>query len=264
MQKTDGISYDIKSGQDILDMDLLKKKVEKAAGIFHCAAKISIVESIKKPDEYYKTNVLGTENVIQAAERAGVKIVFSSSCSVYGDKDKVIQEASILNPKSPYAENKKDGEILLKNSRISHIALRYFNVYGPGQSKEYAGVITFFILNALKGEDLTIYGDGNQMRDFIYVDDVARANILAMNFDNDKFEVFNIGTGAPISINELAKKIIQLTNSPAKIIYKPALDGDIIYSNADAIKAKIILGWEPKISLEEGLQKTIEYYKKEL
>ncbi|HEV7702409.1 MAG TPA: NAD-dependent epimerase/dehydratase family protein [Candidatus Paceibacterota bacterium] len=263
-QEIDGVSYDLKSGLDILNGELLGKMAQNTDGIFHCAAKISVPESIAIPDEYYKNNVEGTRSVVQVAEMSKVKIVFSSSAAVYGEANIAVSEESNLNPKSPYARNKIDGENLLRKSSIPHIALRYFNVYGPGQSKEYVGVITTFIINSLRGDDLIIYGDGNQIRDFVFVSDVARANILAMEYNNDSFQVFNIGSGTEISIKILAEIIIQLTSSNSKIVYKPFLSGDIIYSRADVSKAKEVLGWKAEVLLEEGLKETISYYKNKL
>lgn len=261
VDEIDGISYDLKSGRDILNKILLKESAEKTEGVFHCAAKISVPESLLLPEEYYLHNVEGTRFVIEVAEQTGQKIVFSSSAAVYGDSDTAVGEDFKLNPKSPYAENKMEGENLLRNSKVAHIALRYFNVYGPGQSPQYAGVITSFINSALKGEDLIIYGDGKQVRDFVYVGDVVRANILAMNYENKNFEIFNIGSGAETTIEDLANTIIRLSGSSSKIVYQNPRIGDIIYSRGDVSRAKNDLGWEAKTTLEEGLRETILYYK---
>jgi UDP-glucose 4-epimerase len=194
VKKVDARSYDLKSGQDVLDQGSFKAASAGCDGVFHCAAKISVPESVKQKDEYYKNNVLGTKLVAQVAEQNNQKIVFSSSAAVYGDTSAAITENFEFCPKSPYAENKIDGEEILKKLKTPAIALRYFNVYGPGQSDAYAGVITAFIKKALKNEDIVIYGDGQQVRDFVFVDDVAEANIVAMNYDNKIFDVFNIKT----------------------------------------------------------------------
>jgi nucleoside-diphosphate-sugar epimerase len=260
VQKTSGVSYDIKSGFDILNIESLEKAAIGIDGVFHCAAKISVPESISKPDEYYRINVEGTRSVTKIAEYTKSKIVFSSSAAVYGDTTSAVNEKSLVNPKSPYAQNKIDGENILKNSPVPHIALRYFNIYGPGQSPQYAGVITSFITNAINGTDLVIFGDGNQVRDFVFVDDIARANVKAMEYDNTFFEVFNIGSGIETSINKLAETILQLTNSNSKIVYKPCRPGDIIYSLADVSKAERVLKWKAEVSLEDGLKETIKYY----
>lgn len=261
VQETSGTPYDIKSGFNILDKELLKEVVKDVRGIFHCAAKISVSESISMPNEYHETNVGGTRFVAEAAESIKGKIVFSSSAAVYGDTTIAVDEEFVINnPKSPYAQNKADGENILRASSVPHIALRYFNVYGPGQSPQYAGVITSFIKNALDGSDLIIYGDGNQVRDFIFVDDVVRANVIAMEYGGNSFEVFNIGSGIETSIRELAETILQLTGSTSKIVYKSSRPGDIIYSRANISKAERILKWKSEISLKDGLMETISFY----
>jgi UDP-glucose 4-epimerase len=229
-------------------------------GIFHCAAKISVPESFEKPDEYYLNNVEGTESVISVAQEGGKKVVFSSSAAVYGEADHLVQENDALRPQSPYAENKGEGEQMLLESGLPVCILRYFNVYGPGQSPAYAGVITAFIRSALNGDDLVIYGSGEQVRDFVYVDDVARANIVAME-SVASGKVFNIGSGTRTSIRELAEKVIQLTDSPSIIRHAEPRQGDIVYSQADISKAEKMLGWKAETSLSEGLKKTIEFYR---
>lgn len=262
--KADGKSFDLKSGQDILDKELFKTESAGFDGIFHCAAKISVPESVQQPDEYYRNNVQGMQCVVDIAESSNQKIVFSSSAAVYGNSDTAVLEDVDLRPMSPYAQNKVDGEMMLKKLKTPSVALRYFNVYGPGQSDAYAGVITAFIKKAIKNEDIVIYGDGQQVRDFIFVDDVVEANVAAMNYNAEKPEVFNIGNGMETSINKLAEKIIALTNSSSKIKYAAAREGDIIYSLADVSKAKNVLGWTAKVSLDEGLLKVIDFYKKNI
>ena len=264
MRMSNGVPYDIKSGNDILDANNLNKKSEGRSGIFHCAAKISVPESFSLSEEYHRTNVDGTRTVVDVAQLSGSKIVFSSSAAVYGDANLAVNEESEINPKSPYAQNKIDGEKILKSSSGAHVALRYFNVYGPGQSAQYAGVITSFIKNALSNVDLTIYGDGNQVRDFVFVEDVARANLQAMELKNKTFEVFNIGSGRETTIKELAETIIRLTGSKSKIKYLEPRQGDITYSLANVSKAESVLGWRAEVSLEEGLEKTIAFYKDQI
>lgn len=256
-----GISYDIKSGQDILNEELLDKSTQTTSGIFHCAALISVPESFEQKNIYYRTNVEGTKSVINAAGKNAAKIVFSSSAAVYGEANKKVTEDDKLNPMSPYAENKRDGETLLKDSITPAIALRYFNIYGPKQSAEYAGVITHFILNALHEKDLLIYGDGSQVRDFVYIEDVVRANVLAMEYQNSEFEIFNIASGVETTIQNLAETIIELTGSSSKIVHLPARIGDIVYSGADVTKAKEKLGFKAETSLINGLKETISWYK---
>lgn len=248
-----GKSFDIKSGFDILNKEQLINEVDFGMGIFHLAAKISVPESFKNEEEYQKVNVFGSENVIEVAKEKSCKIVFSSSAAVYGNYDRKVVEDDILNPLSPYANNKMDVEKLLEKSGLNAICLRYFNVYGPNQSKEYAGVITNFIDRAKQNEDIIIFGDGKQVRDFVYVTDVAEANIKAMEYVGSHFEIINIASGEEITINDLAKLIIELTNSKSKIVYKEARLGDIYYSGANIDKAKKLLSFSPKVSLREGL-----------
>ena len=248
-------SYDKCSGQDILDKEKLSKALTDIDVIFHTAAKISVPESQKRPEKYHQVNVEGTRNITTLFNK---KIIFSSSAAVYGEYSQRVSEEDILNPESNYAQNKIDGEKLI--SVNDGISLRYFNVYGPGQSKEYAGVISIFIGKALNGEPLIIYGDGNQERDFIYVEDVVDANISTMNYSGSE-KIFNIGSGNSIKLIDLAKLIIKLCESDSEIIFRKPRYGDLFCSCADISKAKNELNWTPKTDLETGLKKTIGFYK---
>ena len=248
-------SYDKKSGQDILDKESLVEALNNIDIIFHAAAKISVPESQEKPKKYYRVNVEGTTNIVNLSNS---KIIFSSSAAVYGEYDRKVSENDKLNPESNYAQNKIDGEKLV--SKNKGISLRYFNVYGPGQSKEYAGVISIFIEKALAGEPLIIYGNGDQSRDFVYIDDIVDANIAAMNYSGPE-KIFNIGSGNNIKLIDLAKLIIKLCDSDSEIILRKPRYGDLFYSCADVSKAKNELNWTAKTELELGLKKTIEFYK---
>jgi len=250
-------SYDKKSGQDLLHYANFSKALKGINVVFHTAAKISVPESQEKPDKYYEVNVTGTDNLAQL-KALNTKIIFSSSAAVYGEYDRKVSENDKLNPESNYAQNKIDGETKISN--WNGISLRYFNVYGPGQSTEYAGVISIFIEKALAGEPLIIYGSGNQSRDFVYVADVVDANIAAVSYSGLE-QVFNIGSGKSIKLRELAELIIKLCNSDSKIILEKPRHGDLFYSRADVSKAKNELNWIPKTDLEIGLKKTIEFYK---
>ncbi len=267
------VSYDIRNGKDILDETTLAAEIANGYdGVFHCAALISVPESMQKPEEYYRTNVLGTQTLIKVLQSSNrkSKIVFSSSAAVYGEKSSAVSEempdgmVTPLSPKSNYAQNKIDGERIIAESGMPAIALRYFNVYGPGQSLAYAGVITFFIEAALKGNPIIIFGDGNQLRDFIFVSDIAEANVAAMFSDKSDFNIYNIASGTTTDLNNLAALIIRLTGSSSKIIHKPAREGDIMYSAANISKATMSLGWKPKITLETGLDLIIAYMKKNM
>lgn len=246
-------SYDKKSGQDILNQENLVEVMENINTVFHTAAKISVPESQKKPEEYYDVNVEGTKNIVNISKS---KIIFSSSAAVYGEYDRKVVEEDKLNPESNYAQNKVDGEELI--SAKNGISLRYFNVYGPGQGD--AGVIAIFIKKALNNEDLVITGNGSQERDFVYVDDVVDANIAAASYSGAE-HVFNIGSGTSIKLRDLAELIIKLCNSESKIILEKPRYGDLFYSCADVLKAKNELNWAPKTDLETGLIKTIKFYK---
>ncbi len=257
VQRLNCESYDKKSGQDILHYANFSEALNGIAVVFHTAAKISVPESQEKPDEYYEVNVGGTDNLAQL-KALNTKIIFSSSAAVYGEYDRKVAEDDNLNPESNYAQNKIDGEN--KISKWKGISLRYFNVYGPGQSTEYAGVISIFIKKALAGEPLIIYGEGNQSRDFVYIDDIVDANIAAMNYSGSE-KIFNIGSGNSIKLIDLAKLIIKLCDSDSEIILRKTRYGDLFYSCADISKAKTELNWTPKTDLEVGLKKTIEFYK---
>ena len=225
--------------------------------VIHCAAYIDVAESIEKPGIYFSNNVAGTAYIAKASADAGSLMVYISSASVYGDPVRVpIPEDHPLRPISPYGLSKAMGEQVVELfSRIyglRYVILRLFNVYGPGQSGSYAGVITRFIESVLRGELPRIYGDGGQTRDFIHVADVARAVELAIE-GRTYNEVFNIGSGKQISILELARLIMRLAGLGGEPVFDKPRPGDIRHSYADISKAKKILGFEPSISLEKGV-----------
>ena len=257
VQRLNCESYDKKSNQDILNYANFSEALKGIAVVFHTAAKISVPESQEKPDEYYEVNVVGTDNLVQL-KALNTKIIFSSSAAVYGEYNRKVAEDDNLNPESNYAQNKIDGEN--KIGERKGISLRYFNVYGPGQSTEYGGVISIFIEKALAGEPLIIYGNGDQSRDFVYIDDIVDANIAAMNYSGSE-KIFNIGSGNSIKLIDLAKLIIKLCDSDSEIILRETRYEDLFYSCADISKAETELNWTPKTDLEIGLKKTIEFYK---
>jgi len=253
---------------DIRDKNLLLETCRKhgVVKIVHLAALVSVEKVSENPIKGVETNIVGTLNVLETARLLDIeKIVYASSAAVYGEPVKIpIDEDHPLNPKNVYGATKLGGEALVNSYRENYglktISLRYFNVYGPRmQYSDYAGVIIKFIINALMGKPLTIYGTGEQTRDFVYVEDVADANIQAL--ESKITGVFNIGTGIETSINTLAKKIIELTNSKSKIIHTQPRPGDIMRSVANIDRAKKILGWNPRKQLTQGLLKTIKYYK---
>ena len=245
---------------DIRDFDLLKTELKNIDGIFHEAALASVQDSFVKPKEYYDVNVKGTENIFKLAKKFGFKVVYASSSSVYGNPIKIpINEKSEKNPINPYAQTKLDDEITAKKytkEGVRIIGLRYFNVFGERQSKNYAGVIKLFLERIEKHNPPIINGDGSQIRDFVYVKDVVQANIMALE-SNIENAFINIGTGKTISILELANQIIKSSNLKLNPIHQDALKGDVIESKADVSLAKELLNWEYKIELKDWLEYTV-------
>ena len=241
----------------ILNIDLLEKHTEEIDGVFHQAALASVQDSFSKPEEYNDVNVNGTENILKLAKKNNFKVVYASSSSVYGNPERIpIKESDSKNPINPYAETKlKKEELATKYAEIGVkvIGLRYFNVFGKGQSKEYAGVLKLFLERIRDGLPPKINGDGTQFRDFVYVEDVADANIMSMD-SKINHEFFNVGTNTSITILDLAKTIIKFSGLDIEPIFGPALKGDVkrTIANIDLIKEKI--GWEPKIMLEEWIE----------
>ena len=242
---------------DILNEDLLEKETKNIDGIFHQAALASVQDSFSKPEEYHDVNVNGTENILKLAKKNNFKVVYASSSSVYGNPEKIpIKESDSKNPINPYAETKlKKEELATKYAEIGVkvIGLRYFNVFGKGQSKEYAGVLKLFLERIRDRLPPKINGDGTQFRDFVYVEDVADANIMSMD-SNINHEFFNVGTNTSITILDLANTIIKFSGLDIEPIFGPTLKGDVkrTIANIDLIKEKI--GWEPKIMLEEWIE----------
>jgi len=245
---------------DIRDLNLLKEISKEKDGIFHEAARASVQESFEKPEEYHDVNVKGTENVFTVAKEVGIKVVYASSSSVYGNpKELPIKEESKKNPINPYAQTKLDKEKLaIKFSKegLKVIGLRYLNIFGEGQSKEYAGVIKLFLERIQQKLPPKINGDGLQARDFVYVGDVVTANILSMESDvNHTF--FNVGTGTKISILDIAKIMIKYSKLNIEPIFGPPLKGDVNVTLADISHIQNKLNWKPTVFLEEWLKQKI-------
>ena len=243
---------------DIRDFDQLRNILKNSDGVFHEAALTDVQESFTKQQEYIDVNVKGTENIFKIAKKFDLKVVYASSSSVYGNPKKIpIAENSKRNPINPYGETKLDGEFLAeKYSKdvVSIIGLRYFNVYGEGQTGSYAGVITKFLNRLKEKKTPIIFGSGTQLRDFIFVEDVALANISAMQ-SNVKNGFFNIGTGITTSIQQLAKIMIELSGLKLEPQYEKALDGDVQSSQADTGLTESMLKWKYSVELREGLSK---------
>ena len=262
----DGFEVDFRLG-DICDRNAVDAAMEGVDYVFHLAAMISVPESMSKIKECIEINNLGMINVLESAAEHGVKkLCFSTSAAIYGDNPIVPKVETMLpEPKSPYAITKLDGEYYCKmftqEGRLQTACLRYFNVFGPRQDPKsaYAAAVPIFIEKALNNEDLTIFGDGEQTRDFVFVKDVVAANaFFAMN---DVTGVHNIAYGGKITINDLAKEIIRLTNSNSKIVHLPERAGDVKHSMAAVDKLKAT-GFKPGHSFAEALEYTIAAWKK--
>ena len=248
----------------ILNRELLEKQSQNIDGIFHQAALASVQDSFSKLDEYHDVNVNGTENILKLAKKNDFRVVYASSSSVYGNPERIpIKESDKKNPINPYAETKlKKEQLAIKYSEmgVKVIGLRYFNVFGKGQSKEYAGVLKLFLERIRDKLPPKINGDGTQFRDFVYVEDVADANIMSMDSDiNHGF--YNVGTNTSITILDLAKTIIKSSGLDIQPIFGPALKGDVqrTIANIDLIKEEI--GWEPTILLEKWIEEIISMNK---
>lgn len=253
---------------DIRDRETLEKAARDCDVIFHQAAVVSVPRTVDNPVDSAMVNEMGTLFVLEAARKNDVKrVVLASSSAVYGD-DPVLPKHENMNPKpqSPYAVQKLSGEfyarLYLDLYSLKTVSLRYFNVYGPRQdpSSHYSGVISIFMNRACSKEAPVIYGDGNQYRDFVFVKDVVRFNLLAANTDKASGKTFNVGTGRFVRINRLWERISQLAGFNIEPKYEPPRTGDIMKSVADIDYAGKTLGFKPEYSFEKGLEETFEYY----
>jgi UDP-glucose 4-epimerase len=254
----------------ITDLDMLQNTFRDSDYVFHQAAIPSVPRSIKDPLKTNVVNANGTLNVLLAARDNHVKkVVYASSSSVYGDTPTLPKKEEMTpNPLSPYAVSKLTAEyycdIFTRIYNLSTVALRYFNVYGPWQdpTSEYAAVVPKFITNVLKGKSPIIYGDGEQTRDFTFVEDVVNANILAA--ESTSTGIFNIAGGKRISINDLAKLIIKLCNKDVKIDYQNPRSGDILHSLADITRAKNMFNFKSNFTITEGIEETMTWFQKQI
>lgn len=235
--------------------------------VFHLAAMTSVAESMQKPCECAEVNTIGTLIVLEEAARAKVKkLIFSSSAAIYGDNPATPKvESMVPEPKSPYAISKLDGELycqmFTREGRLPTACLRYFNVFGPRQNpkSQYAAAVPIFIDRAFKNEPITIYGDGEQTRDFIYVTDVVAANVF-FAMQSSRTGVINVAGGRCITINHLAGTICRFTGSRSEIILGSERPGDIKYSMA-AIDKLAVAGFVPRNDFLGDLRATIEFFK---
>jgi len=253
---------------DVRDSRLVRDLVKDVDCVVHLAALISVPESIEDPLLTNDVNVNGTLNLLKASMDFNVKrFVYASSCAVYGNaKVLPIKEDSPLEPLSPYGVSKLAAEkyvgVFYEVYGLETVCLRYFNVYGPRQAyNDYSGVITKFIDRLTKDFPLVVFGDGEQTRDFVYVQDVVEANILALKKEEAAGKTFNIGTGVATKINQLASALLEITKKThLKLKHSKPREGDIKHSFADISKSRKKLHYNPKTSLKEGLEELTKSY----
>jgi nucleoside-diphosphate-sugar epimerase len=255
---------------DIRDIDLLTKSFNGVEVVFHQAALPSVPRSVKDPIASNASNIDGTLNVLVAARDAGVRrVVYAASSSAYGNTEVLPKTEEMSgNPLSPYAVTKYVGElyskVFAKVFGLETVSLRYFNVFGPNQnpSSQYAAVIPKFIIAMRNGQSPHIYGDGEQSRDFTYIDNVVEANLLAANAPGIGGEVINIACGGRYTLNELVAKLNDIIGINIKPIYDPPRTGDVRHSMASIEKAEKLLRYRPCVTFEEGLRKTVKWFSK--
>ncbi|MFC1830044.1 SDR family oxidoreductase [Thermodesulfobacteriota bacterium] len=253
---------------DIRDQGLLDKAARGCDIIFHHAAVVSVPLSVENPVDSAMVNELGTLFVLEAARKNGVKrVIIASSSAVYGDDPALPKHEDMApKPQNPYAVQKLTGEyyaqLYTELYDVETVCLRYFNVYGPRQdpSSPYSGVISIFLAKASAKDTPVIYGDGQQYRDFIFVKDAVTANLISANSGTVGDNIFNVGTGKFVRINQLWDMIGELAGHPIEPDYEPPRQGDIVESVASIDRIKNILGFEPEYTLEKGLETTFNDY----
>ena len=254
---------------DLADPEVCRRAVEGVDYVLHQAAIPSVPRSIEDPDETNRSNVTATLNLAAASSRAKIKrLVFASTCAIYGDAQALpIAESSSVCPMSPYALSKLMGEQYLDMCRrmygLEAVCLRYFNVFGPRQDpgSTYSGVISRFLSSLQSGSRPTIVGDGEQTRDFVYVENVVRANLLACQTANAAGQVINIGTGNATSLLEVLRILSEITGAKTDPAHQPPRAGDIRHSLAAIERARSVLGYDVQVGFEEGLRRTSAWFK---
>ena len=258
---------------DIRNFDALVAAMSGIRGVFHEAAQVSVPRSIEAPLESYAVNVTGSLHVVEAARLQGVnRIVAAASSAAYGDSEELPKHEEMApNPLSPYASGKLAMEQLLtvwgRVHEMHTINLRYFNVFGPRQADDspYTGVIAIFARALIEGQPVTIFGDGEQSRDFTYIDNVVAANLAAMDtVGTEPGEVLNVGVGDRISLNQLYTAMAELAGSSLLPRYAEARAGDVRHSLASLSQIQQRLGYEPSVHFAEGIRRTFEWYRARL
>ena len=259
---------------DICDTSMMEKACRGVDVVFHEAAIASVPRSVEDPVSTNEANVTGTLSVLQAARKAGVRrVVYAGSSSAYGDSPSLPKrEDMLLDPISPYAVSKVAGEYYMRSFSavygLETVTLRYFNVFGPYQdpSSQYSGVLARFIPMMLRGEAPTIHGDGEQSRDFTYIENVVNGNLAAAAAPAAKVSgaVFNIATGTRITLNETIAVLREITGYTGSVHYGPERTGDVKHSLADISAAQAALKYEPTVAFRDGLRQTVEWYARSL
>jgi UDP-glucose 4-epimerase len=247
---------------DITNFDDVLKATKDQDIVIHLAAKISVSESIKNPLETFRINVEGTKNILVNCKKNNVrKLIIASSAAIYDDVSKKIKitENGTINPISPYGESKikmeKEIEKICSENKISYVILRFFNIYGIGQTSEYAGVITKFLEKIKKNQSLIINGDGTQIRDFVSINDVVCS--INKSIEYNKNGIFNIASGNGVTINQLSKLMILVSGKKLDIQNVSTKQGEIKCSQANILLAKEKLGYIPEVNLKEGIEKLL-------
>lgn len=244
---------------DIREGRRLDRATRDVDVIFHEAASVSVDRSIEDPEGSHAINVDATLSTLEAARREDARVVLASSAAIYGEPDRIpIDETEPTAPASPYGIEKLSvdhyARVYDDLYDLPTVALRYFNVYGPRQTaSDYSGVISVFLEQARAGRSITVHGDGSQTRDFVHVDDVVQANLLAMETDHVG-EAYNVGTGRETSIENLAETVREVADSDSEITHVEGRPSDIERSRADVEKARSMLDYEPTTALEDGLE----------
>lgn len=253
----------------ITDIEVVRKAMHEAEYVLHLGARTSVPRSVKDPLETNRINIEGTLNVLVAAKEMKVKrVVFAASSSAYGETP-TLPKAETMQPQpiSPYGVTKYVGELygqaFLRCYGLETVSLRYFNIFGPRQdpSSPYSGVLAKFCTAFLEDTEPVVFGDGEQTRDFTFVDNAVHANLLACEAPNVAGKVFNVGCGDRISLNEVLQTLQKITGKTLETKYEPPRDGDIRDSQADISQARAFLGYDPKVGFEEGLKLTYDWYR---